>query len=333
MGSVVGELRGTLSELEKVLDAFFRNPQDKGPLKNAPTHLLQMRGVLSVLGLEQATQAVARMRETVEQVLLSDTEEEKARASGAFDKLGNNLGALGFLIDMLNYQPTLAKKLFVYDDRTGELRPLMGRVAVPTPAVEARHQAAPAQAAPAASVPSAAQDDPTVKLAIMAAVPGAVDVPLAIAPAAAAVAPAADDETDAELLDIFLEEAREVVDNGLAAIESLVGSPADVGELTTLRRAFHTLKGSSRMVGLNEFGEAGWALEQVLNTWLADQKPANEALRSLTADALRGFGRWIEDIAGNTGVAWKASMFRVPADALRVDNRLVALSLPVAAGA
>ncbi|MGZ5270776.1 MAG: Hpt domain-containing protein [Ramlibacter sp.] len=324
MGSVVGELRGTLSELEKVLDAFFRNPQDKGPLKNAPTHLLQMRGVLSVLGLEQATQAVARMRETVEQVLLSEADEEKARASGAFDKLGNNLGALGFLIDMLNYQPSLAKKLFVYDDRTGELRPLMGRVAVPVPTVEAPAPA-PVPAAPAEPARAAvAQEDPTVKLAIMAAPPAV----------AVAAAPAADaDETDAELLDIFLEEAREVVGNGLAAVEALAATPADVGELTTLRRAFHTLKGSSRMVGLNEFGEAGWALEQVLNTWLADQKPANEALRSLAADALRGFGRWIEDIAGQTGAAWKSSMFRGPADALRVDNRLVALSLPGAAAA
>ena len=45
-----------------------------------------------------------------------------------------------------------------------------------------------------------------------------------------------------------------------------------------LRRAFHTLKGSSRMVGLKDFGEAAWAFEQVLNTWLADQRPATPEL-------------------------------------------------------
>ena len=43
-----------VEELEKVLDAFFRNPQDKTPLQGAPGHLSQMRGVLSVLGLDQA---------------------------------------------------------------------------------------------------------------------------------------------------------------------------------------------------------------------------------------------------------------------------------------
>ncbi|WP_427913784.1 Hpt domain-containing protein [Ramlibacter sp. MMS24-I3-19] len=331
MGSVVGELRGTLSELEKVLDAFFRNPQDKAPLQNAPTHLLQMRGVLSVLGLDHATQAVARMRETLEQILVAEGEEDKARAAGTFEKLGNNLGALGFLIDMLNYQPTLAKKLFVYDEQSGELRPLMGRIGE-APAVS-KPGAVDEEISPTSDKYS--KGDPTVKLsagvvkaAIAAMQPPAAPAPAPTAPPVPASAPVVIEEVDAELLDIFIEEAREVVGNGLAAIEALVTAPSDVGELTTLRRAFHTLKGSSRMVGLNEFGEAGWAMEQVLNTWLADQKPASEPLRTLAAEALRGFGRWIEDVAGQTGVEWKAAMFRGPADALRVEGRLLSLVLP-----
>ena len=112
---------------------------------------------------------------------------------------------------------------------------------------------------------------------------GGCPAPWAAAPAPApAAAPAADDDDgDDELREIFLEEAREVVQNGLAALAALAEDPKNLAELTTLRRAFHTLKGSSRMVGLNEFGEAAWSLEQVLNTWLADQKPANDDLRAL----------------------------------------------------
>ena len=52
MGSVVDELRTTLGEVEKSLDQFFRNPQDKAPLREVPSQLAQMRGVFSVLGLE-----------------------------------------------------------------------------------------------------------------------------------------------------------------------------------------------------------------------------------------------------------------------------------------
>ena len=51
MGSVVAELRTTLNEVEKSLDQFFRNPQDKAPLRELPSQLAQMRGVFSVLGL------------------------------------------------------------------------------------------------------------------------------------------------------------------------------------------------------------------------------------------------------------------------------------------
>lgn len=91
-----------------------------------PTQLMQMRGVFSVLGIDQAAQTVQRMRENVEQLLADSTAGTDA---SDFDSLGNNLGALGFLIDMLGYQPALAKRLFVFDDEIGELKPLMGRQA------------------------------------------------------------------------------------------------------------------------------------------------------------------------------------------------------------
>ncbi len=364
MGSVVGELRGTLGELEKLLDQFFRDPLDKTPLRDAPAHLSQMRGVLSVLGLEQAAQAVLRMRESVEEIIVTEVD-EPGHATGTFDKLGNNLGALGFLIDMLNYQPTLAKKLFVYDDHSGELRPLMGRAAHAAPAATAgagHELSREVQAVVSHSQPGGSREHLTASLdalvahavlaeqggiaqsarqaaaAVSAQDSGAAAAALnslaaAVQPAPAKpTSPAAQPEIEEDdLRDIFLEEAREVVQNGLAAIDALAADAADVSELTVLRRAFHTLKGSSRMVGLTEFGEAAWSLEQVLNTWLADQKPANDALRSLSAEAMSGFTRWVEDIAANQDGAWKAAMFRGPADAFRTEQRLVPLALPQSA--
>ena len=40
------------------------------------------------------------------------------------------------------------------------------------------------------------------------------------------------------------------------------------------------------MVGLNDFGEAAWAMEQLLNAWLAEQKPMQPPLQ-LSSDALQ----------------------------------------------
>ena len=366
MGSVVGELRVALGELEKSLDIFFRNPQDKTVLTSVPGQLAQMRGVLSVLGLDQASQAVLRMRDTVEQMLETEIDEKRARAAGTFDQLGNNLGALSFLIDMLNYQPALAKKLFVYDDVKGELKPLMGRaekaqspVAQGSSSLDALSQevmsvmrqanagtsgesltvkldALATQAALAgqsglaktaqdASVAAATHDADATAQAL-----STMAITIVPAPTAAASQIQEVDFEEDDLRDIFLEEAREVTANGQEAVRVLGTEPGDINQLTVLRRVFHTLKGSSRMVGLNEFGEAAWAMEQLFNGWLAEQKSASEHLLRLSQETLAGFSRWIEDIATDQDGAWAAGAFRTSAEAMRMQGRYSGLVLPQA---
>jgi chemosensory pili system protein ChpA (sensor histidine kinase/response regulator) len=326
MGSVVGELKTSLAELEKCMDQFFRDPQDKSALTNVPSRLAQMRGVLSVLGLDHATHAVLRMRDSVEQIMVTEIDDERARAAGTFDKIGNNLGALGFLIDMLSYQPVLAKKLFVFDEESGELKPLMGRVNTPIPLTEVTHDdlQAPDAATPAsAAIPLSLPE--SVATAATAGVPVLATAAVPATPVAPAMVDSFDD--DAELREIFLEEAREVVANGQAALAVLAVEPGNAAELTTLRRAFHTIKGSSRMVGLNNFGEAGWSLEQLLNAWIADQKPTDDALRNTASQALAGMARWVEDIAQGQAQAWSSAPFRASADALRLHGQFLALNL------
>src|SRR5690606_6234893 len=103
-------------------------------------------------------------------------------------------------------------------------------------------------------------------------------------------------EVDAELLEIFLGEADEVLACITTTLELLEAQPADVAHLTTLRRSFHTLKGSGRMVGLTAFGEAAWSIEQVSNLRLADGEPANPPLLALLRAAATLLNKWIADL-------------------------------------
>ncbi|QOF77807.1 Hpt domain-containing protein [Variovorax sp. 38R] len=324
MGTVVDELRSHLSELEKSLDQYFRRPAEKPLLRTVPTQLMQMRGVFSVLGLEQAALTVQRMRDDVDQMLQANRSPVEEMAT--FDALGNNLGALGFLIDMLGYQPALAKRLFVFDAEAGELKPLMGR--------HATDAAAPAEgaAAPVAEpVLSIEEVDAQIasKLAALAT-PNRKTKPSPLeefsrkaeswttkisGPSALPDTEVTELEED-DLQNIFLDEAREVVGNGLAAITALGSRPGDTEELTILRRAFHTLKGSSRMVGLTDFGDAAWSLEQVVNTWLADQRDATPELLSSTERMLRDFSQWVEAIAAGDAGTWHSAPFSRVANAL-----------------
>ena len=130
-----------------------------------------------------------------------------------------------------------------------------------------------------------------------------------------------------DLQDIFLEEAREVIVTALQAIETLAKDPADSEQLTVLRRAFHTLKGSARMVGLNEFGEASWAMEQMLNSWLADQKTAIKEFRNLCSEVINALERWVADIAVNQDGHWSAEPFRRSAEVMHIEGHYSALDL------
>ncbi|WP_183023676.1 Hpt domain-containing protein, partial [Variovorax sp. UMC13] len=324
MGTVVDELRANLSDLEKSLDQFFRRPQDPSLLRTVPTQLLQMRGVFSVLGLDQAAQTVQRMRENVDHLTAAESPADETRD---FDSLGNNLGALGFLIDMLAYQPALAKRLFVFDAEAGELKPLMGRTAE-TGAASSEALAG----APGAELTLSVEEvdaQIAAKLAALATPHRKPVSPIeefsraADSWTAKIVGPMSLPDTEVteleedDLRNIFLDEAREVLVNGQAALETLGHDATDMGALTVLRRAFHTLKGSSRMVGLTDFGDAAWSFEQVVNLWLADQRPATPELCEATGRALKDFAAWVEAIAAGRPHDAQDDDFARLAEALR----------------
>ncbi len=127
-------------------------------------------------------------------------------------------------------------------------------------------------------VPDKAPQNPTAQVVQLVDAPGA--------------------EIDAELLGIFLEEAAEVVETiGASAVASR-DAPHDRESLTVIRRGFHTLKGSGRMVGLDELGEVAWQCEQVLNKWLKDEIPASAALLAFIDLSRRSFSDWVAELKG-----------------------------------
>ena len=106
-----------------------------------------------------------------------------------------------------------------------------------------------------------------------------------------------------ELLEIFLEEANEVLATMGEACETCQNHPDDLDSQTVIRRGFHTLKGSGRMVGLEQLGETAWHLEQLMNGWLADKKPASSDLLRLIERSRGVFQDWVNALQNNQPVA------------------------------
>jgi chemosensory pili system protein ChpA (sensor histidine kinase/response regulator) len=76
-------------------------------------------------------------------------------------------------------------------------------------------------------------------------------------------------ESDEEIVEIFVEEVDEVlenVDEWLPRWREVMDGGKDQEEaLSEVRRSFHTLKGSGRIVGANVIGEVAWSVENMLN--------------------------------------------------------------------
>jgi chemosensory pili system protein ChpA (sensor histidine kinase/response regulator) len=70
---------------------------------------------------------------------------------------------------------------------------------------------------------------------------------------------------DPELLELFIEEAKEEIATIKRDLPAWSESPDDIETLITVRRSFHTLKGSGRMVGAERIGEYCWSIENLLN--------------------------------------------------------------------
>lgn len=133
-----------------------------------------------------------------------------------------------------------------------------------------------------------------------------------------------------ELLDIFLEEAKEVLETMAEACDACQSTPDDKETLTVIRRAFHTLKGSGRMVGLNDLGEAAWRLEHLMNGWLAEMKPANSDLLRLVGRARGLFKDWVEALQANQPARLPVSALLAAVDCVAQGQPLDAAPAPAA---
>src|SRR5690606_13073506 len=190
---------------------------------------------------------------------------------------------------------------------------------------------APAAPAPASgeAAPAAGSVDPLLaEMAAAAAAipPASVGAAPAVPPAPPGVVPAApapaatrnggfDDnqDIDADIREVFLEEFEEERGNLARLLPLWLRAPDDLERLRPIRRVFHTLKGSGRLVGASALGEFAWKIESMLNRVLDGTRPASPAVVAMVQQAtevlpqfdaaLRGTGALALDLHAIESVA------------------------------
>ena len=111
-------------------------------------------------------------------------------------------------------------------------------------------------------------DDPRIAQSLAQALASplsALNPPAQHMPTSLLPPPVDEEPLDEELLEVFLEETDEVLITLHDFLPQWVANPADSAALSQLRRGFHTLKGSGRMVRALVLAELAWAVENLLN--------------------------------------------------------------------
>ncbi len=283
---LAGEIKSGLRQVEKLLDEYYDEPLHKrSALVAADPVLHQIQGALSILDQEAAARTAHHVRAVVAEMAEGDGD-VRAQA-GVLHNIARNIGALGFFTDMLAQNGDSAKGRFVFDGEAGLLRELsfdqVGSAAAPAPA-------------PAPASPETASVE--------------------------AQAPAQDNGIDAELLEIFVAEAGEVLDTIAATLPGLRQEPASQEALVVVRRAFHTLKGSARMVSLEQFAAGAAALEKVMNVWLADGRAATPALLDLAEHAHAELTPWVAELAAQGASARDSAQLIAAAERVQAGDAL-----------
>jgi chemosensory pili system protein ChpA (sensor histidine kinase/response regulator) len=98
---------------------------------------------------------------------------------------------------------------------------------------------------------------------------------------------------DPELLTLYIEEAREEVARIAKLFPAWEQNPLETDALSGVRRAFHTLKGSGRMVGATDIAEFAWAIENLLNKIIENTLQRSPAILATVRDATAAAGELV----------------------------------------
>ncbi|MDD4879971.1 MAG: Hpt domain-containing protein [Gallionellaceae bacterium] len=320
------EIQANLNQIEEILDKFFRNRTERAGLPLVPGLLKQVQGALNMLQLEVASELVQAVSARVGQIASAD----HALAAEELNWIAEAISSLGLYVEALrngrddpaglqalltpaevagpaeaSLETTLAEaaekllatagQLNEAADQTelrGEIRSELARIAQDADLVGDSSLHGQAGEALRLLDENAAPD--AIRTAVRS-LTGAAAATDAETPAALAQS---EQEVDAELLEIYLEEANSVLGDIAGRLLRLRESSHEHADFVDIRRGFHTLKGSGRMVGLNDLAEVAWEAEQTLNFWLREERAINGAILDFVDLAAAGFRRWVAELAG-----------------------------------
>jgi chemosensory pili system protein ChpA (sensor histidine kinase/response regulator) len=125
---------------------------------------------------------------------------------------------------------------------------------------------------------------------------------------------------DPDVRDVFLGELDEVADSLVALLPAWRANPSDPETLQTIRRGFHTLKGSGLMVGASTLGVCCGHIEQLALCLIERRRKASPEMIAAIDEAIRLLPACSRAIRSNR---------RLPVAILQLDRKAQQMLGPV----
>ncbi|WP_085655845.1 Hpt domain-containing protein [Pseudomonas sp. B11(2017)] len=292
---VIKEARICLQQAKDMIVDYIEADWDRQPLQPLPELLTQVRGALAMIPLSRAASLVEACNGFIRERLLLDPHEPGWQQ---LDSLADAIASLEYCLERLGDDPQAATEplLDVAQKSLAKLGyfpdepyvPVLADVVSPVDAQAMQDRQA--------------LDDPGIvqSLAEVLASPvSAVNPPAQTTPESLLPPPADEPPVDDELREVFLEETDEVLQVLGECLPRWSADPGDRAALSELRRAFHTLKGSGRMVRALILGELAWAVENLLNRVLEHSVEPAPAVGQVLTDCLQLLPELIAEFAAN----------------------------------
>lgn len=284
---VAREIDVNLQRIEQTLELVVKEPGKRASLGPIPILIKQIHGALVMLCFERADTLLS----ICSGMIVDCVSAADGNVARGMDRVAEGLSSLQLYFEpMTRGRPPSEQVVESFLATVADVES-KSRADAAAPAADARSTAtaAPAETATPrvldALVAAVAPDQPPREAEVRP--PVHVDEPISVT----------NRRTNKELLGVFLDEAGQMLASVEAVLPACREQPNDFKALTNVRRAFHTLKGSGRMVGLNDLAEVAWEIEQLLNQALERDAPATADLRDLIERAHKAFSRWTAELA------------------------------------
>jgi chemosensory pili system protein ChpA (sensor histidine kinase/response regulator) len=265
--AVAQQVKDALKIAEQALDTYFRNPADRQVLQGTEKPIQQVIAAFDMLDMPVPT-AIAKACSTFIDYFRDEAHEPNP---ALFELVAESLSMLGFYVEEL---PRTRPESFVaLEAALGRLGSQLHDLGLVTEEVK---QAVAAESADEADT-----------------IPDEAKAPISeTATAPVSGATVTDRAFDAELLDIYLTEAEEVLAHIAQNLQALRVNATDHEALVEVRRGYHTLKGSGRTVGLVALGEVAWAVERMLNLVMERKVVPSPAQLTFIEQTTAAFAGW-----------------------------------------